>query len=69
MEHLDPELLDIIACPCAEHAPLDVAIDGDSTVLRCVRCYTTFPVKEGIPVLLLDEATEGPRGIGVAIED
>lgn len=69
MEDLDPELLDIIACPCVEHAGLELTQVADSTVLACVRCRTTFPVRGGIPVLLLDEATAGPRGIGVAIED
>lgn len=69
MEDLDPELLDIIACPCVEHAPLRVDQVDASTVLECVRCRTTFPVRDGIPVLLLDEATAGPRGIGVAIDE
>jgi uncharacterized protein YbaR (Trm112 family) len=33
-------------------------------ILACTSCATTFPIKDGIPVMLLDEATPGPRGIG-----
>lgn len=62
---LDPRLLEILACPCEHHAP--VAPVGDS--LRCTRCATTFPVRDGIPVMLLDEATPGPRGIGAAVTE
>lgn len=69
MEDLDPQLLDILACPCVEHAPLTTDTVDDAHVLRCVRCHTTFPIREGIPVLLLDEATEGPRGIGAPASD
>ena len=30
----------------------------------CTVCASTFPVRDGIPVLLVDEATPGPRGLG-----
>jgi uncharacterized protein YbaR (Trm112 family) len=62
-EALDPRLLAILACPCERHAP--VAPAGDA--LRCSRCQTTFPVRDGIPVMLLDEATPGPAGIGADV--
>ena len=62
---LDPLLLEILACPCEHHAPL--AVDAPASALVCTRCATSFPVREGIPVMLLDEATAGPRGIGTEI--
>jgi hypothetical protein len=34
------------------------------TAIECRRCRTTFPVRDGIPVMLLDDATPGPHGIG-----
>jgi len=51
---LDPLLLEILACPCPAHAPLRV--DVDRQLLVCTECGRGFPVREGIPVMLLDEA-------------
>ncbi len=65
MAALDPVLLEILACPCEHHAPVSVVgSDDDPTALECRRCRTTFPVRDGIPVMLLDDATPGPRGVG-----
>lgn len=58
---IDPDLLDLLACPSDDHAPL--RDDGDALVCTC--CASRFPVTDGIPVLLLDEATPGPNGPGV----
>ena len=57
---LDPELLEMLACPSEDHAPLRV--DGDDLV--CTFCASRFRVDDGIPVLLLDEAVPGPAGLG-----
>ena len=56
---LDPQLLEILACPSDDHAPLHpgTAADPDADVLTCTACGRQFPVTDGIPVLLLDEAT------------
>lgn len=51
---LDPLLLDILACPCPAHAP--VRVDGERGLLVCTECHRGFPVRDGIPVMLLDEA-------------
>jgi uncharacterized protein YbaR (Trm112 family) len=59
----DPALLEILACPAEHHAPVRLSDDGSQVV--CTVCETTFPVRDGIPVMLLDDATPGPRGIGV----
>jgi hypothetical protein len=59
---LDPRLLEILACPCEHPAPVDV--DEAASTLVCRRCATSFPVRDGIPVMLLDDATPGPHGIG-----
>ncbi|MET0191667.1 hypothetical protein EV383_5131 [Pseudonocardia sediminis] len=55
---LDPQLLEILACPCDEHAPLRVGSPDDPSadVLTCSSCGRRFPVVDGIPVLLLEEA-------------
>lgn len=58
---LDPQLLEILACPCPEHAELrsGTAADPEADALTCTACGRSFPVTDGIPVLLLDEALPG----------
>ena len=65
---LSAELVAILACPSADHAPLRVHTAGDVEELVCSVCASRFPVRDGIPVLLADEATPGPNGLGVPAE-
>lgn len=51
---LDPQLLEILACPDTHHAPL--AYDEADQTLTCTQCGRVFEIQDGIPVLLLDEA-------------
>lgn len=62
---LDPRLMEILACPSDDHAPLraGTADDPEADVLTCTSCGRGFPVVDGVPVLLLDEATP-PAGTG-----
>ena len=48
---IDPELLRILACP-VDHAPVTDA----GTVLICTSCTRRYPVRDGIPVMLVDQA-------------
>ncbi|WP_199432475.1 Trm112 family protein [Qaidamihabitans albus] len=59
---LDAQLLEILACPAPDHAPLSPGAPDDPSAdaLTCTSCGRVFPVRDGIPVLLLDEASE-PR--------
>ncbi|GAA0526884.1 hypothetical protein GCM10011581_12620 [Saccharopolyspora subtropica] len=59
---LQSELLEILACPCPQHAPLRPGLgdDAQADYLTCTSCGRAFPVRDGIPVLLLDEAVGGP---------
>jgi uncharacterized protein len=56
---LDAQLLEILACPSPDHAPLRVGsgTDPEADALTCTSCGRVYPVRDGIPVLLLDEAT------------
>ena len=59
---LDPLLLEVLACPADHHAPL-VPGEPDNPLamaLSCPECGRIFDVRDGIPVLLLDEARYGP---------
>jgi hypothetical protein len=51
---LDPQLVEILACPDTHHTPLDY--DPAAETLTCPQCRRVFEVRDGIPVLLLDEA-------------
>ncbi len=53
---LDPLLLEVLACPAEDHAPL--TFDESAQTLTCTSCGRVFPVRDGLPVLLLDEALE-----------
>ena len=50
---IDPALLEIFACPQC-HAPLRE--DADELVCTSADCALAYPVRDGIPVLLIDEA-------------
>lgn len=58
---LDPQLLEILACPDTHHAPLDLAPDGQT--MTCTECGRVFDVRDDVPVLLLDEARLGPAAV------
>jgi uncharacterized protein len=46
-----------LACPVQEcRKPLILAVDEKS--LRCTGCGRIYPVRDGIPVLLIDEAVK-----------
>jgi uncharacterized protein YbaR (Trm112 family) len=48
---IDDELLQILACPL-DKAP--VRLQGDRIV--CTKCGRRYPIRDGIPVMLIDEA-------------
>ena len=54
---ISPELLAIIVCPAC-HGELALTEGGESaqTELVCQGCGLAYPVRDGIPVLLVDEA-------------
>lgn len=51
---LPPELLSLLVCPRCKGA-LEHRENEESLV--CHHCALKFPVRDGIPVMLLDEAT------------
>jgi uncharacterized protein YbaR (Trm112 family) len=58
---LDPQLMEILACPCPQHGKLHggTAVDPEADALTCTACGRSFPVIDGIPVMLLTEALPG----------
>ncbi len=54
---LSKELLDILVCPfCRGDLTLKADASGVTTGLKCVACHRVYPVRDDIPVMLIDEA-------------
>ena len=51
--NLDPALLEILACP---NCRADLRVDDSASELVCTSCGYAYPVRDDIPVLLVDEA-------------
>ncbi len=54
---LDETLLSILVCP-ADRGPLLLVREGDEQLLYNPRMRRAYRVEDGIPVLLVDEATD-----------
>lgn len=52
---LKQELLDILVCPKCKG---EVRLDEDESGLICEKCKFKYPIKDDIPVMLIDEAVE-----------
>ncbi len=52
---LDPRLLEILACPQC-HSPLRADDEASELVCTSATCGLAYPVRDDIPVLLVDEA-------------
>jgi len=50
---IDPELLEILVCPNDRGA---VEFLEEQQVIVCGTCGYRYPVRDGIPVMLIDEA-------------
>jgi len=50
---MDKKLLDILACPKCKG---DLEYDEKNQKLICRKCKLAYPIKEDIPVMLIDEA-------------
>jgi uncharacterized protein YbaR (Trm112 family) len=50
---ISKELLEILVCPVCK-ATLDLRHDGSG--LKCTQCKRVYPIRDDIPVMLVDEA-------------
>ena len=51
---ISSDLLEILVCPACR-AKVELKEDGSG--LKCVECRRVYPVRDDIPVMLIDEAT------------
>ena len=57
---IDKELLDILACPaCKSEVRFQENIEGAEGKIVCTKCGRKYPVRNGIPVMLIEEAEQG----------
>ena len=52
---IDKELLDILACPKCKG---DIRLTEKGDGLICDACKLMYPIKDDIPVMLIDEAVK-----------
>jgi len=58
---IDMKLLEILACPACRG---DVEYNTAQERIICVECGRRYPVRDGIPVMLIDESELPPREEG-----
>ena len=51
------DLLDVLVCPVCKK-PLVLKDEGQT--LKCGECRRAYPIRDGIPILLVEEATTEP---------
>ena len=63
---ISDDLLEILACPACKGR---VELKPDGSALKCVECRRVYPIRDDIPVMLVDEATiedEADKPIGTS---
>jgi uncharacterized protein YbaR (Trm112 family) len=50
---ISKELLEILVCPLCK---AQVELKPDQSGLKCVECKRVYPIRDDIPVMLVDEA-------------
>jgi uncharacterized protein YbaR (Trm112 family) len=50
---IDAELLDILACPKCKGK---LELNTEATGIVCASCRLVYPIRDDIPVMLIDEA-------------
>jgi uncharacterized protein YbaR (Trm112 family) len=59
---ISEQLLEILVCPACRAR---VELEPDGAGLKCVECKRVYPIRDDIPVMLIDEAkidNEQPAG-------
>ena len=54
MPAVDPELIKLLVCPDCKGA---IEYKDRRNLIICTACGLRYPVRDGIPIMLVDEAT------------
>lgn len=57
MSLIDPTLAEVLVCPVDK---ADLIEDVEAARLECTECGRRYPVRDGIPIMLTEEAEGGP---------
>jgi uncharacterized protein YbaR (Trm112 family) len=55
---ISQDLLDILVCPACKKSLVYRKEPGES--LKCTECHRVYPVRDNIPIMLVDEAVTEP---------
>lgn len=55
---IDYKMLSVLACPICK---TDIKLTSDEKGLKCVKCHRVYPIKEEIPIMLIEEASIEPE--------
>jgi len=50
---LSKELLEMLVCPACK---TDLEYRQDPESLKCKECHRLYPIRDGLPIMLIDEA-------------
>jgi len=50
---ISPQLLEILVCPLCKAA---LELKQDESGLKCVECKRVYPIRDDIPIMLVEEA-------------
>lgn len=59
MALIDAHLQEILTCPCPHRASLTE--NETASRLECTRCHLAFPVEDGLPIMMLQDAVVTPQ--------
>jgi len=51
---IDRELLEILRCPACRAT---LTLNNEKQTLKCDSCHRVYPIRDEIPILLVDQAT------------
>ncbi len=63
---INQELLEILVCPACRSK---VELTTDEKGLKCVSCHRLYPIRDDIPVMLVDQATIQTSAEGAPAEE
>ena len=58
MALINAHLKEILTCPCPHRATLNE--NEAASQLECTRCHLAFPVEDGLPIMMLQDAVVTP---------
>jgi uncharacterized protein YbaR (Trm112 family) len=56
---ISPDLLQILVCPACRSS---LSLSADQQSLRCGGCRRVYPIRNGLPILLVEEAKIEDQG-------